>query len=443
VQLTLGALRRLAPKERGGRAIAGIRAHPKAFAVTVTVLFLLPVLLTGGRISGLGPGPAPNPVAMSATVLRAGEVNDIAVTFTDLAATIEMPRGFFVVFRGQVTTRSNASDGDLNEGKLSVLVPPTNGSHTFVITSPKGRWTHAFEVRPGASPVVSGEDAVGNLELISQAYQFRFSGSPKLLAAAEHFRDYFMGLGLEAQMYFYPWEVPSRPIFRDNWINLIVVCGFQRGVEQPGEWIVVGGHMDSVPQAIEGAYDDGSGTSSVLEVAQGLSQFETRHTIVYCLWGGEEEGLYGSNHWVANDADGNIRLYINMDMAGLSWPAPFNFTAFVGPDRQADVAEHPGLVSLVENITEGELRYPRTAAFEILEDPFGRSDHVSFWSAGASTVFFFGADDVEYPDYHSRADTLDTMVRLAGGRDILVLGFDTLVWECFYLMVHADQEEFE
>ena len=440
--MKLGALRRLAPKGGGSRAVAGIRAHPKAFAVTVAVLFLLPVFLTGGRIIGLGPPAPPPAVTMSATVLRAGEVNALSVTFVDLAASIEMPRGFFVVFRGEVTARSTAFDADVSEGRLSVLVPPTNGSYEFVIVSPKGRWTHAFEVEPGSSPVVSGEDAVGNLEMITQAYQFRFSGSPKLLSAAEHFRDYFTGLGLEAQMYFYPWEVSSRPIFRDTWINLIVVCGFQRGYQQPGEWIVVGGHMDSVPQAIEGAYDDGSGTSAVLEVAQGLSQFKTRHTMVYCLWGGEEEVLYGSNHWVANDADGNIRLYINMDMAGLSWPAPFNFTAFVGPDREEGVAEHPGLVSLVENITENELRYPRTEAFEILEDPFGRSDHVSFWNEGP-TVFFFGADDIEYPDYHSRADTLATMISLAGGRDMLVLGFDTLVWECFYLMVHADQEEID
>ena len=130
-----------------------------------------------------------------------------------------------------------------------------------------------------------------------------------------------------------------------------------------------------------------------------------------------------------------------MDMAGLSWPAPFNFTAFVGPDREEGVAEHPGLVAALENITDGELRYPREGNFSILEDPFGRSDHVSFWSLDAPTVFFFGADDIEYPEYHSQEDTLATMERHAGSRDLLAAGFDTLVWEAFYLAVHADLEE--
>jgi Zn-dependent M28 family amino/carboxypeptidase len=244
-------------------------------------------------------------------------------------------------------------------------------------------------------------------------------------------------------MYFYPWYFDNRPIPIGTSINIIVVCGFQQGTQQAGEWVVVGGHMDSVPQAIEGAYDDGSGTSAVLEVAQGLSQFKTRHTIVYCLWGGEEEGLYGSRMWVTHDLEAKVQLYINMDMAGLSWPAPYNFTAFVGPDEQESVAEHPKLVSLIENQTENELRYPRQGNFSVLEDPFGRSDHVSFWATGAPTVFFFGADDIEYPEYHSSADTMATMVRHAGDRQTLVAGFDTLVWMAFYLLVHADQEEFD
>lgn len=435
-----------------GAALAGagsalrripVREHPKASAIALALVVLLLVAATGGRVIGLGP-PPPSPAAQFADQdLRGGEVNSIRITVRDPAASIELPRGFLPVLRGEITTRASVSDGDLVDGVLNVLVPPVNGSFEFAVSSPKGRWTHTFEVVQGSEPVVSGEGAVGNLEMITQAYQFRFSGSPKVLRAAEHFRDLFIGWGLDARMYFYPWEVSSRPTIFDTSINLIVVCGFQQGAVEAGEWIVLGAHMDSVPQAIEGAYDDGSGTSSLLEVAEGLSQFKTRHTIVYCLWGGEEEGLYGSNRWVAEEADGDIRLYVNMDMAGLSWPAPFNFTAFVGPDEDEAVAEHPGLLSLVENITENELRYPREGNFSILEDPFGRSDHVSFWSTGAPTVFFFGADDVEYPDYHSRADTVATMVSLAGGRDVLVAGFDTLVWECLYLTVHADQEEFD
>jgi hypothetical protein len=443
VRLPTASLQRALGRARLDRILGTARAHPKVAALVVAALVLTPIVSTGGQIVGLGPAPAPPAVTITTKVLRSGEVNSMQVAFKDTSAVIEMPRGFFVVAKGQVTARTTATSADVEDGRLRVIVPPTTGPFEFVAASSKGRWATPVEVRPGASPAVSGEDAVSHLEYITQAFQFRFSGSPKVLQAANHFRDFFIGLGFEAQMYFYPWEIQARPIFRETWINLIVVCGFQRGVSAPGEWVVVGAHMDSVPHAIEGAYDDGSGTSALLEVAQGLSAFKTRRTMVYCLWGGEEEGLYGSNRWVQEEAEGNMKLYINMDMAGLSWPAPFNFTAFIGPDREAGVPEHAGLVSLIENITEFDLRYPRTEAFDILEDPFGRSDHVSFWSRDVPTVFFFGADDVEYPDYHSRADTVETMVSLAGGRDVLVLAFDTLVWECFYLMVHADQHDFD
>ena len=418
-----------------------IRARPKHAAVVVALILLVPVLLTGGQVIGLGGAPAGPGVVFAKSTLLSGSLNRLELRFIDPQSVVELPRGFLLVLNGQLSLQPTVGSGDVADGSLTLLVPPVLGTFTFSIESTKGRWVKPVQVLAGPTPVVSGQDTVSNLEYLTQAFQLRFSGSPKLRAAADHFYSTFAGLGLDAEMYFYPWEVERRPLPLRTFINLIVVCGFQRGTQAAGEWIVLGAHMDSVPQAIEGAYDDGSGTSALLEVAEGLSQFKTRHTIVYCLWGGEEEGLYGSNHWVANEVTGRVRLYVNMDMAGLSWPAPFNFTAFVGPDREEGVAEHPGLVAALENITDGELRYPREGNFSILEDPFGRSDHVSFWSLDAPTVFFFGADDIEYPEYHSQEDTLATMERHAGSRDMLVAGFDTLVWEAFYLAVHADLEE--
>ncbi len=420
-----------------------VRARPKHAAVVVAVIVLVPIVFTGGQVIGLGGPPPPPGVTFAKDTMLSGSLNRVNLRFNDPQAVVTLPRGFFPVVNGQINLQPTIASGDVADGSLTLLVPPVLGAFSFAIESPKGRWVKTIEVLAGSSPVVSGEGAVSNLEYLTQAFQFRFSGSPKLRAAADHFLATFAGLGLEAQMYFYPWEVERRPMPLRTFINLIVVCGFQRGTQEAGEWIVLGAHMDSVPQAIEGAYDDGSGTSALLEVAQGLSQFKTRHTIVYCLWGGEEEGLYGSNRWVAEEVTGRVRLYVNMDMAGLSWPAPFNFTAFVGPDREEGVAEHPALVSALENITDQELRYPREGNFSILEDPFGRSDHVSFWSLEAPTVFFFGADDIEYPEYHSQEDTLATMVGHAGSRDMLVAGFDTLVWEAFYLALHADLEDLD
>lgn len=423
-------------------ALRFLKGHPREGAAAVAVLVLAPLLLANPSLLGLGSAATSAPIDLPDATLRGGEVNSLAIAFRDPAATLVLPPGFFPVVRGVLDTDPNVTEEDLTGDALLLLVPPAPGNYTFAATSPRGgASSRTYEVVPGGEPVVSGEGAVSNLEYITTAHTLRFSGSPRLLQAAEDFRDTFARLGLDARMYFYPWEVQRRPVILSTFINIIVVCGFQQGTDRSSEWVVLGAHMDSVPQAVEGAYDDGSGTSTLLEVAAGLSQFKTHHTIVYCLWGGEEEGLYGSSSWVANEATSPVTLYINMDMAGLSWPAPYAFTAFVGPDTDEELAEHPATVSVLENMTDNELRYPREGNFSLIEDPFGRSDHVAFWRIDAPTVFYFGADDVEYPEYHSRDDTLATMTAHAGGRDMLVAGFDTLAWMALYLAVHADNGE--
>ncbi len=419
-------------------AIRFIVERPREGAVVVAVLVLAPILLVNPAVLGFGPAEAPSPVDFPEATLRGGEVNNLSITFQDPTATLVLPPGFFPLLRGVLDTDPNVTLEDLTGESLVLLVPPAPGNYTFTASGRSGTGSHTYEVVPGPDPVVSGEDVVSDLEYITSAHTLRFSGSPKLLQAAEDFRDRFTGLGFDARMYYYPWEVQRRPVILNTFINIIVVCGFQQGTDRSSEWIVLGAHMDSVPQAVEGAYDDGSGTATLLEVAQGLSQFTTHHTFVYCLWGGEEEGLYGSSSWVAQEVTSPVDLYINLDMVGLSWPAPFTFTAFVGPDRDGDEAEHPMTVSVLENMTDNELRYPREGNFSLFEDPFGRSDHVAFWRVEAPTVFFFGADDDGYPEYHSRDDTLATMTGRAGGRDMLVAGFDTLAWMALYLAVHAD-----
>lgn len=417
-----------------------LAARPKETALALAAIVVLPAVLSGSGLVSLAAFESAAPIAFPVSTLKAGEVNAVPVTFHDRRAEVELPRGFFLVVADEVRIVGRATEAEVEGGFLRLLVPPVNGSFLFNITSPRGRWAQWLTVVPGSQPAVSGEGAVSNLEYITQAFQYRFNRSPKLLAAAEHFRDVFLGLGMESEIYFYPWQVESRPVIFDTAYNILVVCGYQQGTSDSDEWIVMGAHMDTVRDAVEGAYDDGSGTSLILELARGLSAFEMRHTFVYCLWGGEEKGLYGSNAWVQNTLHTPVHLYVNLDMAGLSWPAPFVLTAYVGPDEDENAVENPGILSLLENMTDYELRYPREGNITPTEEAFPYSDHASFWQAGAPTVFFFGADGAAYPEYHTRDDTLESMIRHAGGRDILAQGFDTVVWMSTYLVLHADQE---
>ena len=64
-------------------------------------------------------------------------------------------------------------------------------------------------------------------------------------------------------------------------------------------------HLDSInlkgnaTSPAPGADDDGSGSAGVLEIARALKDFKSRHDLRLVLFGGEEQGLFGSKHYVA------------------------------------------------------------------------------------------------------------------------------------------------
>lgn len=67
-----------------------------------------------------------------------------------------------------------------------------------------------------------------------------------------------------------------------------------------------------------GANDDASGTSAVLELARVMARRPTEATIVFAAFAGEEQGLYGSDHFaeVAKEKGWNIQGNLNMDIIG-------------------------------------------------------------------------------------------------------------------------------
>jgi len=70
------------------------------------------------------------------------------------------------------------------------------------------------------------------------------------------------------------------------------------GREANGEFVVVGGHLDSWDPGT-GAQDNGTGAASVVAVAEAIkaSGLTPRRKIRFVLFGGEEEGLVGSVHY--------------------------------------------------------------------------------------------------------------------------------------------------
>ena len=264
--------------------------------------------------------------------------------------------------------------------------------------------------------------------------------------------------------------------------------------QDPNSWIVVGGHYDAIcySQQIvigieypgctsEGAYDDATGTASVLELArlmmewqsnlsEALPEIEVRpkHTWKFAVWDYEEwqgsgspEGAgYGSETFVTTLPEGvEIATYINLDMYGLNWPVEtqlasqlsgcdedyFHLYLFTSPvddwsyyeDRGVNVTDEMReqavlLQDRLGMVLHEQLQYP-TEWVVVLDDTKGNSDHYNFISRGWPATWFRGMheflqeedDTCEQSPKHAPTDRVDVLYTLAGGREGLEAGMQT------------------
>jgi hypothetical protein len=133
-----------------------------------------------------------------------------------------------------------------------------------------------------------------------------------------------------------------------------------------------------------GADDNASGTSGVLELAQAFAARPARRTIYFVGFSGEERGLLGSAHFVANPPlpREHIAAMINLDMIGRLGDDPLE----VGGAGTA-----PGFKALIRQAAGEE------GVDVVLEDSgFGPSDHASFYRAKIPVLFFFTGLHGEY-----------------------------------------------
>ena len=264
--------------------------------------------------------------------------------------------------------------------------------------------------------------------------------------------------------------------------------------EDPDSWIVVGGHYDAIcySQQIvigieypgctsEGAYDDATGTASVLEIArlmmewqsnlsEALPQIEIRpeHTWKFAVWdyeewqgsGSPESAGYGSETFVTTLPEGvEIATYINLDMYGLNWPVEtqlasqlsgcdedyFHLYLFTSPvddwsyyeDRGVNVTDEMReqavlLQDRLGMVLHEQLQYP-TEWVVVMDDTKGNSDHYNFISRGWPATWFRGMheflqeedDTCEQSPKHAPTDRVDVLYTLAGGREGLEAGMQT------------------
>ncbi|WP_435193073.1 M28 family metallopeptidase [Nonomuraea sp. bgisy094] len=183
--------------------------------------------------------------------------------------------------------------------------------------------------------------------------------------------------------------------------------------------VMAGAHLDSV-QPGPGINDNGSGTGGVLEVALQMARHKTANKVRFGFWGGEEFGLLGSNHYVANLTEqekAKIALYLNFDMI-----ASPNYTYEVY-DGDGDVFGTPGPAGSAQIEKDFQAFYTSRGLQYKASEFDGRSDYKAFIDAGIpGGGLFTGAEKVkteeeakiwggtagiEYdPCYHAPCDTI-------------------------------------
>lgn len=200
------------------------------------------------------------------------------------------------------------------------------------------------------------------------------------------------------------------------------VAGFLEGSddELKNEWIVIGGHHDHIggyqgegDTIFNGADDNASGTSGVLELAQAIASRDPRprRSVLFVTFSAEEKGLLGSRAMVEQEHFPVHRavFMFNLDMIGRTDSERIQ----VYGDGYAR-----GLRELVDSANEPvglDLVYAGT-------EYAGNSDHASFYQAGVPFMFFFTGLHDDYHQLGDHADKLD-YERM---REILTVGYNVV-----------------
>jgi len=173
------------------------------------------------------------------------------------------------------------------------------------------------------------------------------------------------------------------------------------------EYVVFSAHMDHIgishgqaDSINNGADDDGSGTTGVMELAEAFSQKGVRpkRSMIFLTVSGEEKGLYGSAYFTEHPTVPltDIVADLNIDMIGRNWKdtivAIGKEHSDLGATLQKVNAAHPELgMAAIDD------RWPE-------ENFYSRSDHFNFARKGVPILFFFNG---VHKDYHQPSDSPD------------------------------------
>jgi hypothetical protein len=195
------------------------------------------------------------------------------------------------------------------------------------------------------------------------------------------------------------------------------VVGYLEGTDKKDEVVILTAHYDHIGISFDGkinngANDDGSGTVTVMELAEAFGKAAAegkrpRRSILFMTVTGEEKGLLGSE-WYSNHPLfplANTVCDINTDMTGR-----YDEEHMGKPDYIYEIGSDKLSSSLREVLVEQNKKHVGLELDFRFNDPndpnrfYYRSDHYNFAKHGIPVAFFFNG---VHEDYHQPGDDVE------------------------------------
>ncbi|MCB0460755.1 MAG: M28 family peptidase [Flavobacteriaceae bacterium] len=252
--------------------------------------------------------------------------------------------------------------------------------------------------------------------LASDDYEGRKTGEKGQKMAAEFIVDFYTKLGIPPADTTYLQHIPVDYFKGRSKNDSENVVAFIKGFEKPEEYVIISAHYDHIgvkgEEINNGADDDGSGTTAVMQIAQAFKKatdagMAPKRSIVFLHVTGEEVGLFGSKYYTEHPIFplDNTVANLNIDMIGRydeKHAENPEFVYLIGSDKLSTEL-HELSEATNKKYTNLELDY----TYNDENDPnrfYYRSDHYNFAKNNIPIIFYFNG---VHEDYHKPTDTPD------------------------------------